>query len=327
MSLHRLVPMQPVKNMPASVLFYEKLGFVTESRNDEWGWAMLRCGDCQLMLDQSIHLHAGIPRASVLYLYPSDVADFHRRARESGLSVPELDLTFYGMTEFRLEDPDGNRLWIGQSKAESGDASPPTRTKGIAGEARLEAIGRGRVQVTALGASDAPRYRELMLEAYVLAADAFTSTASERQAEPPSWWIDRIASPSGLSQAFGAFLDQQLVGTVAVEYSARPKTCHSALIIGMYVRPAARGLGVGRALLDAVVAAARARLDLRQLRLTVTEDNDAAIHLYESAGFSTWGTEPSAIRTPSGYKGKVHMLMPLTGPVSHDEPFTRHPTK
>ena len=27
---------------------------------------------------------------------------------------PDLDVTFYGMTEFRFNDPDGNRLWIGQ---------------------------------------------------------------------------------------------------------------------------------------------------------------------------------------------------------------------
>jgi len=30
-------------------------------------------------------------------------------------SVPDLDVTFCGMTEFRLDDPDGNRFWIGQS--------------------------------------------------------------------------------------------------------------------------------------------------------------------------------------------------------------------
>jgi len=42
--------------------------------------------------------------------------EFHRHARENGLSVPELDVTFYGMTEFRIEDPDGNRLWIGQGE-------------------------------------------------------------------------------------------------------------------------------------------------------------------------------------------------------------------
>jgi len=115
MKLSRLVPMQPVANLATSVDFYEKLGFVVETRNDEWGWAMLRCGDCQLMLDQSINLHAGIPRIAVLYLYPEDLADFHRKARGNGLRIPDLESTFYGMTEFRIEDPDGNRLWIGQA--------------------------------------------------------------------------------------------------------------------------------------------------------------------------------------------------------------------
>ena len=122
MSLTRLVPMQPVARLAASVEFYEKLGFVVEIRNDEWGWAMLRCGECQLMLDQSINLHAGIPRSAVLYLYPENLADFHRRARENGLAVPELESTFYDMTEFRIEDPDRNRLWIGQPNRGSTDA-------------------------------------------------------------------------------------------------------------------------------------------------------------------------------------------------------------
>ncbi|TXH72649.1 MAG: hypothetical protein E6Q88_06030 [Lysobacteraceae bacterium] len=117
MKLNRLIPMQPVNSMPASVAFYEKLGFEIENRNDQWGWAMLRCGDCRIMLDQSIAAHPGIPRIAVLYLYPEDIVDFHRRASENGLDLPELDATFYGMTEFRIEDPDGNRLWIGQADA------------------------------------------------------------------------------------------------------------------------------------------------------------------------------------------------------------------
>lgn len=121
MSLSRLVPMQPVKSIPVSLAYYEKLGFVVEERNDEWGWAMLRCGDCQIMLDQSINPHAGIPRISVLYLYPENLVEFHRRALDNGLPVPALDRTFYGMREFRIEDPDGNRLWIGQVEEPQGD--------------------------------------------------------------------------------------------------------------------------------------------------------------------------------------------------------------
>jgi ribosomal protein S18 acetylase RimI-like enzyme len=167
------------------------------------------------------------------------------------------------------------------------------------------------MHVAALTASDALQYRELMLEAYVQAADAFTSTAEERAAEPLSWWVNRIAAPSGLGQSFGVFQGSQLVGTVALEFSAKPKTQHSALVIGMYVKPQARRTGAAKLLMQAAVAAARARTGILVLRLTVTEGNAPALRLYESVGFTAWGTEPQAIHTPAGYKGKVQMSMPL----------------
>lgn len=124
MKMNRLIPMLPVKSMPASVDFYcGMLGFVTESRNDDWGWAMLRFDECRLMLDQSINAHPAMPRSAIIYLYPDDVVAYHEQIRKNGLAVPELDVTFYGLTEFRLNDPDGNRLWIGQSTAEVRNAS------------------------------------------------------------------------------------------------------------------------------------------------------------------------------------------------------------
>lgn len=115
MKMTRLIPMLPVKSMPASVEFYQKLGFTVERRQDEWGWAMLRFDECRLMVDQSINTQLNAPRQGVIYLYPSDVAAFHQHVRANGIKVPDLEVTFYGMTEFRLDDPDGNHLWIGQS--------------------------------------------------------------------------------------------------------------------------------------------------------------------------------------------------------------------
>jgi uncharacterized glyoxalase superfamily protein PhnB len=114
MKMKRLVPMLPVRSMPSSVEFYQRLGFSAERRNDEWGWAMLRLDECRVMVDQSIALHPGAPRQAVLYLYPEDIAAYHRQVRSNGVDVPDLEVTFYGMTEFRLADPDGNRWWIGQ---------------------------------------------------------------------------------------------------------------------------------------------------------------------------------------------------------------------
>jgi catechol 2,3-dioxygenase-like lactoylglutathione lyase family enzyme len=114
MKMTRLIPMLPVANLAASVDFYQKLGFSVEQRNDGWGWAMLRFDECRLMLDHSINTHRSAPRQSVLYLYPEDVRTYHRQVSQSGLTIPDLDKTFYEMTEFRMDDPDGNHLWIGQ---------------------------------------------------------------------------------------------------------------------------------------------------------------------------------------------------------------------
>ncbi|HET9886586.1 MAG TPA: VOC family protein [bacterium] len=117
MKMNRIVPMLPVKSMPASLEFYQKLGFTVERKEDDWGWAMLRFDECSIMLDQSIKSHPGNLSQTVLYLYPDDIVEYHRQVKRNGLVVPDLDVTFYGMTEFRLDDPDGNRLWIGQNQS------------------------------------------------------------------------------------------------------------------------------------------------------------------------------------------------------------------
>jgi catechol 2,3-dioxygenase-like lactoylglutathione lyase family enzyme len=116
MKMTRIIPMLPVRSMPASVAFYEKLGFAVEDRQDAWRWAMLIFGDCRLMVDESINVHPDAPRLSVLYLYPDDIVAYHQQVRANGLDIPDLETTFYGMTEFRLDDPDGNRLWIGEER-------------------------------------------------------------------------------------------------------------------------------------------------------------------------------------------------------------------
>jgi len=172
---------------------------------------------------------------------------------------------------------------------------------------------RSPVRVARLTQSDAQRYRALMLHAYEAAPDAFTSTAQERAAEPEAWWIKRIADPKGRSAAFGAFIDDELAGTVTIEFAGKPKTKHKARIIGMFVAEALRGQGAGRMLIEAALNVASERPEVIVVTLTVTEGNDPAIHLYESCGFRTFGIEPMAIATPSGFKAKVHMWLPLRG--------------
>ncbi len=170
------------------------------------------------------------------------------------------------------------------------------------------------VQIAVLSSADVPRYKALMLHAYEHAADAFTSTADERAREPDAWWAKRIAAADGLTMAFGALDGGSLVGSVALEFSAKPKTRHSALVVGMVVLPAWRGQGIARRLLQAAVDHCMARGGVRVLRLEATEGNMPAIALYRQFGFMQWGLEPLALRTPDGFKAKVHMWLELSPP-------------
>jgi len=110
MKMNRIIPMLPARSMSTNVEFFQKLEFSVEQRNDDSGWAMLRLGECRLMVDQSINLHPDAPRQSVLYLYPENVIEYHQQVRKNGVAVPDLNVTFHGMTEFRLDHPDGNWL-------------------------------------------------------------------------------------------------------------------------------------------------------------------------------------------------------------------------
>ena len=161
-----------------------------------------------------------------------------------------------------------------------------------------------------LDPSSATAYRALMLEAYALVPDAFTSTPDERAALPMSWWEKRLGAKDD-SRAFGAFVGDTLVGSIVLERGDRAKTRHKGHIVGMYVRESHRGQGLGLALMEAAMDAARAWDGLRIVTLTVSKGNDSAIALYERCGFRAFGTEPLAIAVGDRFIGKVHMACVL----------------
>jgi len=107
-----MVTMLPVKNIKISIRFYlEVLGFILVNYREDWRWAYLSYDGCGLMIDESIYQRR--PGDAVLYLYPENLRAFHEKVRISGRDIPDISTTFYGMSEFRLEDPDGNAIWIG----------------------------------------------------------------------------------------------------------------------------------------------------------------------------------------------------------------------
>ena len=69
-------------------------------------------------------------------------------------------------------------------------------------------------------------------------------------------------------------------------------------LVGMFVEPAARGQGIGAALVDAVTDWARER-GAAQLYLGVTSTNHPAIRLYHRCGFKPTGQREPLRHTPA----------------------------
>ena len=71
------------------------------------------------------------------------------------------------------------------------------------------------------------------------------------------------------------------------------------------------GLGLGRAMMETVIDTAEA-LGYEQIELEVVSGNNRAIHLYESLGFTAYGTRPRAMKYKDGsYADEILMVKVL----------------
>lgn len=154
----------------------------------------------------------------------------------------------------------------------------------------------------------AAHYRALMLDAFRLHPDAFTSSFAERAALPLSYWESRLKpEPHPAELVLGAFHDGRLAGVAGLSFEPREKVRHKAILFGMYVPSEFRRHGLGRQLVQAVLAQARARPGVKIVQLTVTHGNHAAQTLYEQCGFVQFGLEPYAVAVGDRFVSKVHM--------------------
>jgi ribosomal protein S18 acetylase RimI-like enzyme len=95
----------------------------------------------------------------------------------------------------------------------------------------------------------------------------------------------------------GAFSDEgELLGTVGFKRDLFVKLKHKGLIFRMYVSEKAKGQGLGRKLLQALIERATQGGGLRQLYLTVVSSNQRAINLYLSEGFELYSREKGSIK-------------------------------
>lgn len=103
----------------------------------------------------------------------------------------------------------------------------------------------------------------------------------------------------------------ELAGIIGFTRFEKLKRRHRAMVWGVYVGPAARGMGASKLLLEACLERARRMEGLHHLVLSVSNHATAAIRLYEWAGFTVFGREPEAARTGETFMDEIHMMLAL----------------
>jgi ribosomal protein S18 acetylase RimI-like enzyme len=151
-------------------------------------------------------------------------------------------------------------------------------------------------QVRRLGPDDAAAFQALRLEGLATDPCAFAASPEEEVGHN----LLEVAARLERQPVFGAVAEGVLLAVAGFNVpEAAAKKRHKGLLWGVYVREAARGRGLGRAVVARVIEHARAHVV--QLHAAVVTSNAAARRLYRSLGFEPYGLEPRGLACAGRY--------------------------
>ena len=138
-------------------------------------------------------------------------------------------------------------------------------------------------QVRRLGPDDAAAFQALRLEGLATDPCAFAASHDEEAGHS----LAEVAARLERQPVFGAVAEGVLLAVAGFAVAEPAKKRHKGLLWGVYVRDAARGRGLGRAVV--------------QLHAAVVTSNEAARRLYRSLGFEPYGLEPRGLACDGRY--------------------------
>ncbi|GAB2861409.1 GNAT family N-acetyltransferase [Lentzea nigeriaca] len=159
----------------------------------------------------------------------------------------------------------------------------------------------------------------LRTEIHTVVHDVVAAGGAVGYHEPPSFeristWLDGVLKQVRENDAaFAAASVDNVVQAVGLWRRGTAVFQHRAEIQQVMAHPSARGLGLGRLVVQGLVDRAReARIEI--VRLGVRGNNHGAIELYESIGFREYGRMPNAIAVGNERWDAVDMYLPLGYP-------------
>ena len=170
-------------------------------------------------------------------------------------------------------------------------------------------IGAMGIEIRELSVADREDLWRLRLESLVSEPRAFGESAEEHREMPLEKFAKRLDRSSEHSFVLGAFDGSRLVGMAGFYRNRNLKERHKGGIWGVFVQPAYRGKGLGRALVSGILDRVRQIPGLTQIQLCVAATQKAARTSYEKLGFREFGVEPRSLLVDGEYIDETHMIL------------------
>ncbi len=167
------------------------------------------------------------------------------------------------------------------------------------------------ITIRKLTPDDCDAYRSCRLDALRDSPHSFASSYEEEVGMSNETIKERFAMHPSDSAVFAAFDNERIVGLTGIFREERLKRKHKMNIVSVFVQPEYRGKKIGAQLIEIAIAHARSVDGVEQIELSVESSNRAAKAVYESFGFTRWGTEPAFSKIEDAYYDEDYMTLKL----------------
>jgi ribosomal protein S18 acetylase RimI-like enzyme len=214
---------------------------------------------------------------------------------ESAVQAPAAQTPATGRYQLAAVQARGIRWRSARPSSENAKTTARRPTQPLERPRRVSAEGSAGWEVRRLGPNDAAAFQALRLEGLATDRCAFAASSEEEARHS----LIEVAARLERQPVFGAVAEGVLLAVAGFSLPEAAKKRHKGLLWGVYVREAARGRGLGRAVVARVIEHARAHVV--QLHAAVVTSNEAARRLYRSLGFEPYGLEPRGLACAGRY--------------------------
>lgn len=133
-------------------------------------------------------------------------------------------------------------------------------------------------------------------------ADEFTMTAAQE-----ALYLTEVEESEDAVMV-SAELDGEIVANSGFNPVAKLERCRHRAELGISIRQDCWGLGIGTAVMQALIDTAR-QAGYEQLELDVVETNQRAIALYEKMGFVSYGLRENSFKYRDGHSAALRLML------------------